>query len=46
MSKFDDDIRARIVIINKMIPDAKLKERRALQRERSDLEEKLRRATA
>jgi hypothetical protein len=41
MSKFADDIRTRIAIINKMIPNAKVKERRALQKERSDLETKL-----
>lgn len=45
MSKFEDDILSRIAIINKMIPGAKLKERRALQRERADLESKLRKAT-
>ena len=42
MSKFTQDIEARLVIINQMIPNAKAAERRALQRERSDLEEKLR----
>lgn len=41
MSNFEDNIRARIAIINKMIPNAKTVERRALQRERSDLEAKL-----
>jgi len=41
MSKFEDDIRARLVIINQMIPNAKAVERRALQKERSDLERKL-----
>lgn len=46
MSKFSDDIKARIAIINQMIPNAKMKERRALQRERTDLEAKLAKATA
>ncbi len=46
MSKFTDDIQARIAIINQMIVNAKPKERRALQRERADLEDKLRRAAA
>lgn len=46
MSKFADDIRARLAIISKMIPGAKLAERRALQKERSDLEGKLRKVEA
>lgn len=46
MSKFEDDIVARIAIINKMIPSAKVAERRALQRERADLEEKLNKVRA
>lgn len=46
VNKFAADIEARLVIINKMIPAAKPAERRALQRERADLEEKLREVTA
>lgn len=46
VSKFVTDIQARIAIINQMIPNAKTAERRALQRERSDLEEKLRKVSA
>ena len=42
MSKFREDILARLAIIAKMIPGVSVPERRALQRERSDLEEKLR----
>lgn len=42
MSKFASDIEARLAIIANMIPSAPTKERRALQRERSDLEDKLR----
>lgn len=45
MSKFADDIRARLAIIAQMIPGAKSTERKRLQKERSDLEEKLRKAT-
>lgn len=44
-NKFAADIEARIAIINKMIPSAKTSERRALQRERADLETKLRKVT-
>lgn len=46
MSNFEDNIRARISTINKMIPNAKTVERRALQRERTDLETKLAKVTA
>lgn len=46
MSKFEDDLRARISIINRMISGAKTAERRALQKERADLEDKLRRTSA
>lgn len=46
MSKFSEDLEARIRIINQMIPNAKPKERRALQKERANLEDKLRRAAA
>lgn len=45
MSKFVADIQARLTIINQMIPSAKSSERRALQKERSDLETKLRKVT-
>lgn len=45
-SKFVTDINARLTIIAKMIPNAKTSERRALQKERSDLEEKLRKVTS
>lgn len=43
---FTANIEARIAIINQMIPHAKQKERRALQKERSDLEAKLQKAAA
>lgn len=46
VSKFEDDIQARLAIIARMIPSAKVAERRALQRERADLEEKLRKVSA
>lgn len=46
MSKFITDIEARLRIIAKMIEAARPKERKALQRERSDLEEKLRKVSA
>jgi hypothetical protein len=46
MSKFADDLRERIAILNKMIPGAKLSERRKLQKERSDLEAKLAKVAA
>lgn len=46
MSNFTDHIQARLAIIARMIPNAKVTERRALQRERSDLEEKLRKVSA
>jgi hypothetical protein len=46
MSKFADDIKARLAIIAEMIRTAQTAERRKLQRERSDLEEKLRRVSA
>jgi len=46
MSNFTENLEARIRIINQMIPNAKPKERRALQKERTDLEDKLRRAAA
>lgn len=46
MSKFSDDLRARIDIINRMIPHAKTAERRALQKERADLEAKLSKVAA
>lgn len=46
MSNFEAGLRARIAIINQMIPNAKQKERRALQKERSDLETKLSKVTA
>lgn len=45
MSKFADDLRERIRIINQMIPAAKAAERRKLQKERADLEGKLLKAT-
>jgi hypothetical protein len=45
MSKFEDDIIARLAIIAKMIPGAKLSERRKLQGERADLETKLRKVS-
>lgn len=43
---FTANIEARIAIINQMITNAKPKERRALQKERSDLEAKLSKVTA
>jgi len=46
MSKFSDDLRARIDQINRMIPHAKVSERRALQKERADLETKLAKVSA
>lgn len=46
MSKFADDIRARLAIISKLIVGAKIAERRKLQKERTDLEEKLRKVSA
>jgi hypothetical protein len=45
MSKFVADIEARLAVISKMIPGAKVVERRQLQRERADLEEKLRKVS-
>jgi hypothetical protein len=45
MSKFADDILARLSIIAKMIPGASVPERRKLQRERTDLETKLRKVS-
>lgn len=45
MSGFVEGIEARLAIIAQMIPNAKPKERRALQKERADLESKLRKAT-
>lgn len=45
-SKFAADLRARLALIDEMIRSAKSTERRQLQRERSDLEDKLRRAEA
>lgn len=44
MSRFADDLSARISIINRMIQNAPISERRKLQKERADLEDKLRRA--
>lgn len=44
MSKFVSDIEARLAVIARMIPNAMTAERRSLQRERADLEDKLRRA--
>lgn len=41
---FTANIEERLLIINRMIPNAKLKERRALQKERADLEDKLAKA--
>lgn len=46
MSKFVEDLLARLREIERLIPGARIKERRALQKERSDLEEKIRRATS
>ena len=46
MSKFVADLQARLDQINRMIPNARTAERRALQRERADLEEKLAKVTA
>lgn len=46
MSKLADDIRARLAIIGDMIRTAKAAERRKLQKERADLEDKLRRVAA
>lgn len=46
MSKFADDIQARLAIIAEMIRTAKMADKRKLQRERSDLEEKLRKVSA
>jgi hypothetical protein len=46
MSKFEDDLRAKLAIIERMIPGANVTERRKLQRERTDLEDKLRRVSA
>lgn len=45
MSGFVANIEARIAIINKMIASAKTAERRALQKERADLEAKLRKVS-
>lgn len=45
-NNFTANIEARISIINQMIPSAKPKERRTLQKERSDLELKLSKVTA
>ena len=42
MSKFADDIQARLIEISKLIPTATITERRSLQKERADLEGKLR----
>lgn len=44
MSGFVEGITARIAILNKMIASAKGAERRALQKQRADLEDKLRRS--
>jgi hypothetical protein len=41
MSQLEKALQARIIEINNRIPGAKLAERRALQKERSDLEIKL-----
>lgn len=46
MSKFSADIEARLAIIAKMIQSAKTSERRALQKERADLEAKLAKVSA
>lgn len=43
MSKFVTDIETRLAQIAREIAYAKIKDRRALQKERSDLEDKLRR---
>lgn len=43
MSKFVTDIEARLAEISQKITYAKIKDRRALQKERSDLEDKIRR---
>lgn len=45
MNKFVADIEARLAVIAQMIPSAKSIERKKLQRERSDLEEKLRKVS-
>lgn len=45
MSNFTDKIAARLAEIERLIISANTKERRALQKERDDLEDKLRRAT-
>lgn len=46
MTKFAENIQARLAEIGKQIFFAKPAERRALQKERSDLEAKLRKAAA
>lgn len=46
MSKFADDISARLTIISEMIRTAKPTEKRKLQKERAALEETLRKVTA
>ena len=46
MSNFRNDLATRISMINMMIIGAKPSERRKLQKERSDLEDKLRRVSA
>ncbi len=46
MSKFAEDLTARVAIINQMIVGANKTERRKLQKERADLEEKLRKVAA
>lgn len=46
MNKFVADIEARLAIISQMIKSANTTERRALQKERADLEAKLRKVSA
>lgn len=46
MSGFVEGIEARLAVIARMIPNAKGAERRKLQKERSDLEGKLRKIGA
>lgn len=46
MNKFTDKIEERLREIAELIPSAKLLEKRYLQKERSDLEKKLRKVTS
>ena len=45
MSRFADDLKSRILMLNKMIESAPISERRKLQKERAELEAKLRKVS-